>query len=231
MKKTIAKILIFTILFNICSPVFSQTTDSAPKEYTEEEFPQALHDLRRFEIITLGALPFVTLNSTLVYSGIKWIDNDFDPAYSPNPFAPKSDSGYSTEEQVGVLLVSLGISVGIGLTDYIVRVVKRNSKKKKSNKANKNISISTIENDPTATKITLNKDGAESKEETSKNKIIEKTDEPTTDNSLEKSQNEQEIQIFDNPKKTNDQIIDTLDIQNLENNQLEQSVPIQKETQ
>ena len=60
---------------------------------------------------------------------------------------------------------------------------------------------------------------------------IEKTDEQTTDNSLEKSQNEQEIQIVDNPQKTNDQIIDTQAIQNLENNQLEQSVTIQKETQ
>ena len=56
----------------------------------------------------------------------------------------------STEEQVGVLLTSLGISVGIGLTDFIIRSVKRNSKKKKAQKnKNQNITISTIENDPT----------------------------------------------------------------------------------
>jgi len=211
MKKTIAKILIFTMLFNICSPVFSQTTDSTPKEYTEEEFPQALHDLRRFEIVSLGALPFVTLNSTLVYSGIKWIDNDFDPAYSPNPFAPKSDSGYTTEEQMGVLLVSLGISVGIGLTDYIVRVIKRNSKKKKANKTNKNITISSIENDPTATKITLEKDN---------------------ENSAEESQNDNDvIEIVDDSDKTNEQTDKNKDIQNSENNLIEQSVSVQKENQ
>ena len=159
MKKSIAKILIFTLLFNICSPIFSATTSTEPKEYTEDEFPQALHDLRRFEIVSLGALPFVTLNSTLVYSGVKYVQNDFNPAYAPNPFAPKSESGFTTEEQVGILLTSLGISVGIGLTDFIIRSVKRNSKKKKAQKnKNQNITISTIENDPTATKITLDKE-------------------------------------------------------------------------
>ena len=155
MKKSIAKILIFTLLFNICSPIFSATTSTEPKEYTEDEFPQALHDLRRFEIISLGALPFVTLNSTLVYSGIKYVQNDFNPAYAPNPFAPKSENGFTTEEQVGILLTSLGISVGIGLTDYIIQVIKRNSKKNKAKKLNQNIKISTIENDPTATKIEI----------------------------------------------------------------------------
>lgn len=158
MKKTIAKILIFTIFFNLCSPIFSETTDTTPKEYTEEEFPQALHDLRRFEIVSLGALPFVTLNSTLVYSGIKYAQNDFNPAYAPNPFAPKSESGLTTDEQVGILLTSLGISAGIGLTDYIIRLIKRNSKKNKAKKLNQNIKISTIENDPTATKIDLTED-------------------------------------------------------------------------
>ena len=164
MKKTIAKILIFSIFFNLCSPIFSETTSSEAKEFSDEEFPQALQDLRRFEIITLGSLPFVTLNTTLVYSGIKYVQHDFDPAYSPNPFASKADGGYSTEEQIGVLLTSLGISVGIGLTDFLVRTIKRNSKKKKAKKEiNNNITIQSIENDPTATKIELNDE-----EETSK---------------------------------------------------------------
>lgn len=168
MKKSVAKILIFTLLFNICSPIFSATTSTEPKEYTEDEFPQALHDLRRFEIVSLGALPFVTLNSTLVYSGVKYVQNDFNPAYTPNPFAPKSESGFTTEEQVGILLTSLGISVGIGLTDYIIQVVKRNSKKNKAKKLNQNIKISTIENDPTATKIEMNTESSEQISEESK---------------------------------------------------------------
>ena len=167
MKKSIAKILIFTLLFNICSPIFSATTSTEPKEYTEDEFPQALHDLRRFEIVSLGALPFVTLNSTLVYSGVKYVQNDFNPDYAPNPFAPKSENGFTTEEQVGILLTSLGISVGIGLTDYIIQVIKRNSKKNKAKKLNQNIKISTIENDPTATKIEINSESSEQLSENS----------------------------------------------------------------
>ena len=59
------------------------------------------------------------------------------------------------------MLTSLGISVGIGLTDYIIQVIKRNSKKNKAKKLNQNIKISTIENDPTATKIEINSESSE----------------------------------------------------------------------
>ena len=60
---------------------------------------------------------------------------------------------------IQIVFFKLGISVGIGLTDFIIRSVKRNSKKKKAQKnKNQNITISTIENDPTATKITLDKE-------------------------------------------------------------------------
>ena len=62
----------------------------------------------------------------------------------------------------------MGISVGIGLTDYIIQVVKRNSKKNKAKKLNQNIKISTIENDPTATKIEINTESSEQISEESK---------------------------------------------------------------
>ena len=125
-KKLIARILIFTLLFNSLLPAFSE--DATPKPYDDDEFPQTLKDIRRFEIITIGALPFVTLDTTLVYSNYRYARNDFDEAYKPDIF---SSTSFTQEEQKGIILTSLGICVGIGLTDLIYQIVKRSVKKRK----------------------------------------------------------------------------------------------------
>ena len=125
-KKFIAKILIFSFLINCINPVFSE--DTTPKAYDNDEFPQTLKDIRRFEIITIGALPFVTLDTTLVYSNYRYARHDYDEAYKPDIFSAAS---YTQEEQKGIILTSVGICVGIGLTDLVVQIVRRKIKKRK----------------------------------------------------------------------------------------------------
>ncbi|MBP3710569.1 MAG: hypothetical protein J6I73_09270 [Treponema sp.] len=143
-------------------PVAAQTAlaaDTTPEPYGEDEFPQFMKDLRRAEIISFGALPFVTLTSTLVYSGIRWGKHGFDTNYFPNPFAKSSDAnGFSQQEQIGILLTSVGISVGIGLTDLIVNVVKRKVAKKKRLREEAErapVIITPINEDENAVKIAL----------------------------------------------------------------------------
>ena len=38
----------------------SNTNNKSPEPYKDDEFSQGLKDLRRFEIITLGSIPFDT---------------------------------------------------------------------------------------------------------------------------------------------------------------------------
>ncbi len=158
-KKLIAKILIFSILFNTALPLFSEeSTDTTPKPYEEDEFPQALKDLRRFEIITIGALPFVTLDTSLAYSTYRYAKNDFDDAYKPDIF---SSSSFSQEEQKGIILTSVGICVGIGLSDLIVQLIKRSAKKRKKPEVNyDDIAVVPIAEDSDASQIPLPSDEA-----------------------------------------------------------------------
>ena len=149
-KKLIAKILIFSLLLNCCLPAF--TEDNTPKPYDQDELPQTLKDIRRFEIITIGALPFVTLDTTLAYSTYRYAKNDFDPDYKPDIFSPSS---FSQEEQKGIILTSVGICVGIGLTDLIVQIVKRSSKKKKAQINYDDIAVIPISEDEDAQVIPL----------------------------------------------------------------------------
>ena len=149
-KKFIAKILILSLLLNISIPAFSE--DTTPKPYKDDEFPQTLKDIRRFEIITIGALPFVTLDTTIAYSNYRYIRNDFDEAYKPDIF---SSSSYTQEEQKGIILTSVGICVGIGLTDLIVQIIKRSIKKKKPQINYDDISVIPISEDEDASIIPL----------------------------------------------------------------------------
>ena len=154
-KKLIASIICLSLFANL-PPVFAADTKSTtPEPYEEDEFPSWLKDLRRAEIITLGAMPFITLNTSLCYSFGNYAFHNFDSDYFVNPFAQGSDtSSYTSGEQAGILLTSLGICLGIGITDFIVHSVKRSNQKKKMRTQKKgNINIESVADDPEATKI------------------------------------------------------------------------------
>lgn len=167
MKKNLIKIILFiSLCLNCFQPLFAE--DTTPLPYDEEEFPETLKDLRRFEIISLGSMPFVTLDVTLVYTGVKWVEwykrneerkkreangestEGFDNDPMPSIF---SASTWTQEEQKKIILQSLGISIGIGFTDYSYRVVKRIINENKTKKQEKNIIVTPISEDPDAIKL------------------------------------------------------------------------------
>ena len=152
------KIIFFTVLISLLNssfPVFSET----PEPYQKDEFPGILHDIRRAEIITLGSMPFITFSATLGYSFGKYASHNFDSSYFVNPFSSTDENSFSTDEQIGILLTSLGISAGIGLTDFIVHTIKRNNRQRKLKKQkNPEIQITPIREDPDAIKINPPKD-------------------------------------------------------------------------
>lgn len=103
----------------------NQTKNTEPKPYSEDEFIQPLEDLRRFEIITLGSMPFITLNTAIVFNGINYATG------KSSKFNPLATADYKPDEMKTVILTSLCISAGIGITDFVIRVVKRHRSYKK----------------------------------------------------------------------------------------------------
>lgn len=150
-KYFIIKIILLSLLITFSLPVFAQTSQISDKSINSEEkkeMPQYLQDLRRFEVISLGSLPFVMLDSSLVYSGIKYVQNDFSSQYMPG-----FNQTYSQQEQLGLFITSISISVGIGITDFIVNLVKRNKKAKRQNISDTPITITPISQDSEAIKL------------------------------------------------------------------------------
>jgi hypothetical protein len=142
-KRIFAAFIIF--LFFAVENCFCQTNTS-PEPYSDDEFPQFMLDLRRFEIITLGSMPFITLNSSIVYNGYKFATGKSDT------FNPLATADYSQDEMENIIITSLCISAGIGLTDYIVNLVKRSRINRRLRQQDSNISI---EEDPDAVRIPL----------------------------------------------------------------------------
>ena len=151
-KKQIAVILLVSLIMNFSFGAFAEEK-SKKNDENKDEIPQSLQDFRRFEIISLGAVPFVTLDVTLGYSMGKYaidLSKGKDPSF-PNPFKASSEGGYNDDEIKGIIITSLCISLGIGITDLIVRVIKRN--RYKINKSKSKFNITPIEEDPDAIKI------------------------------------------------------------------------------
>ncbi len=142
-KTIFAAIIIF--LFIAVPNCFCQT-NTTPEPYSDDEFPQFMLDLRRFEIITLGSMPFITLNSSIVYNGYKFATGKTDT------FNPLATADYTQDEMENIIITSLCISAGIGLTDYIVNLIKRNRIKRRLRQQDSNISI---EENPDAVRIPL----------------------------------------------------------------------------
>jgi len=146
-KKLLSLFLIFSLFSGL---LFADS--KTPEPYNKDELPQSLQDLRRFEIITLGAMPFVMLDTTLVYSTYHKLKGDMNTETTQmktTPFVGSlkfPDKETKKKGQTQIFFISLGVSVGIGVTDLCYHHVKRTFVNRREEKINRqDISIEVLE--------------------------------------------------------------------------------------
>lgn len=121
--------LLLFVLFASVLSVFSEDSsvnqgDRTPVPYEKGEFSSALLDFRRNEIVTIGSYPLTTMAFGTGYSLYRYFLNDRNPDYFPRPFSKNySAAPLSSDEQKLVLLGAAGLSIGIGIADFIVTQV------------------------------------------------------------------------------------------------------------
>lgn len=135
--------VVLSVLLTVQFPLAAESDDEkknddhTPVPYTKEEFPLWQRELRRFEILSFGSLPFVTLLSFWGYDMIRSAQHPNDPGYYPWPFKQADRTIPLTErEQLGIFLTSMGISMGVALIDIIYRAVKRSAERKRLEREN-----------------------------------------------------------------------------------------------
>lgn len=113
------------------------STEPVPVPYGPSEFPEWQEDLRRAEILSFGALPFVTFVSSIYYDVYRYYTNDQKEGYLPWPLK-KSESaiGLTQNEQKNILGYSVGIAIGVAVFDYGYRTVSRLIRNSKAERRN-----------------------------------------------------------------------------------------------
>ena len=121
-------IFAFSLLFTSCQTVdnemYDLSKDDDPVEYTKDDFPLWMHDLRRAEIIFTGSIPFTILLTNIGYTVYSTFAEGFGEGYSIENFT--SSTSMTTEERYDVLKISLSISGLIAAADFVIGFIEDN---------------------------------------------------------------------------------------------------------
>lgn len=121
----------------------AESTEPVP--YDDEEFPQWTLDLRRFEVVSLGSVPFAMIGVTMAYGAIEMNRGNINSM--PNPLNPGS---FSEGEQLKIVGMTLCVGACIGLIDFTVNKIRRYNQRKKLERINATKQINVIPVDENA---------------------------------------------------------------------------------
>ena len=132
----IKKLFIFLLFLNSFN-LFSYDLDEedgvskhAPVPYDKNEFPEWARDIRRFEVVTLGATPIVMLLTSLLYDQIAPVVNKNNPCFT----------GVNTQEHlINKIAISLSISGTLAIVDFIIHRVTVSEQRRKRNAVLQNL--------------------------------------------------------------------------------------------
>jgi hypothetical protein len=141
--KTAKRITLFLLLLAI--PVFlvpAQTSD-ANTNTTSNFFdlgdaPQWVKDLRRWEIVAFGTIPFAMFTATFGMDLYRWNEtngmdwSDAGRRYAPWPLKSAGAIAMEPGEIEKTLIIAAGLCVTVAFTDLIITQIKRAKAKKRA---------------------------------------------------------------------------------------------------
>jgi hypothetical protein len=96
-----------------------------PKPYERDEFPEWAWNLRRGEIVAIGAFPVALILTGISYELGRFAfqavqDGGVTQENAPFFFSPGGGERFSPDERRGLVITSAAISVGIAMLDYFI---------------------------------------------------------------------------------------------------------------
>ncbi|MCL2793283.1 MAG: hypothetical protein FWD87_09350 [Spirochaetaceae bacterium] len=129
------KIAVVILFFLINSMVFASGgfDHLLPEEYSPDEFPLVLRDIRRAQIILAGSYPFSVLFARIGLDLYDFTANGFDTRFAPAMFGGSATVDRSSADVNKVLLTALGISIGVATLDFFIGKAKARGKRNNAN--------------------------------------------------------------------------------------------------
>jgi hypothetical protein len=135
-KKTAVLFLLLAIPV-LYAPAQTTGTD-APNVFDTTGFPQWVKDLRRWEIVAFGSVPFTMFSTVFAMDMYKWQNTnglDFSEEgrrYAPWPLKSAGAFAMESEEVEQTLIIAAGLSATIAFTDMIIVQIKRYKARKRA---------------------------------------------------------------------------------------------------
>lgn len=104
----------------------------------ENEVPQWVKDLRRWEIVAFGSIPFTMFTATFAMDMYRWSQangmdfSDEGRRYAPWPLKSAGALAMESKEQEITITIAASLSVAIAFADLIIVQVKRNKARKRA---------------------------------------------------------------------------------------------------
>jgi len=112
------------------------TTTTTTTENDAKNIPQWAKDLRRWEIVTFGSIPFSMFTVTFAMDMVRWSKanglNFNDRRYAPWPLKSAGAIAMEDKEQELTIIIAAGVSVAIGIIDLIIVQAKRYKARKRA---------------------------------------------------------------------------------------------------
>jgi len=93
--------------------------------YDVNEFPQWARDLRRFEIIFFGTVPFSFFYASFGYSIYTYASSGWDPDYAPALFGNSTPPVLTDSQKMEIVYTALGLSFTAAVFDYILGKIEK----------------------------------------------------------------------------------------------------------
>ena len=100
--------------------------------------PQWVKDLRRWEIVTFGTIPFAMFTATFAMDMYRWQQaNSLDFSeegrrYAPWPLKSAGAIAMDNREMERTIIIAAGISAAVGVTDLVITLIKREKARKRA---------------------------------------------------------------------------------------------------
>lgn len=102
---------------------------AVPEEYDNKEFSEWELDLRRAEIIFIGAIPLTFFLATEAYDTFRFTyygvtDSIWDNRYAPWPFNAPDKLAYEEDDKVLIIISALSAAFITAAVDYVIGKIK-----------------------------------------------------------------------------------------------------------
>jgi len=135
-KRTVLLLLLLAVLILHAPAQTTTTTTTMP--FVPETAPQWVKDLRRWEIVAFGSIPFTMFTATFAMDMYRWsyangMDfSDSGRRYAPWPLKSAGAIAMSGREQELTFIIAASLSVTVAFADLIIVQVKRHRARKRA---------------------------------------------------------------------------------------------------